>query len=86
MNPPLARNIRKLTSDSILSIPNDDEDIMTPQTTLLSGAATAASGALDLFILTFNCAKALIDVQVFSAHLHGALRQNSNGLPDLVAL
>ncbi|KAK4168669.1 Endonuclease/exonuclease/phosphatase [Cladorrhinum sp. PSN259] len=44
------------------------------------------SSALDLFILTFNCAKTLINVPVFSAHLHAALSQNATGLPDLVVL
>jgi hypothetical protein len=42
---------------------------------------------LDLLILTFNCAKNLINVDVFASHLHGALSQNANGLlPDLVVL
>jgi len=44
------------------------------------------SSALDLFILTFNCAKTLINVPVFSSHLHAALSQNATGLPDLVVL
>jgi len=43
---------------------------------------------LDLFILTFNCAKNLINVGVFASHLYSALSQNATGqgLPDLVAL
>ncbi|KAK4229909.1 DNase I-like protein [Podospora fimiseda] len=48
-----------------------------------------SSSSLDLFILTFNCAKALINVPVFSAHLYAALSQNAtatNVLPDLVVL
>ncbi|KAK4211719.1 DNase I-like protein [Rhypophila decipiens] len=59
---------------------------MTPASVLSSSSASAAA-ALDLLILTFNCAKNLIDVPVFAAHLQGALRQNSggDGLPDLVA-
>ncbi|KAK0633204.1 Endonuclease/exonuclease/phosphatase [Immersiella caudata] len=44
-----------------------------------------APSTLDLFFLTFNCAKNLIDVGVFSSHLYGALSQNASGLPDLVA-
>jgi len=47
---------------------------------------TMAPSTLDLFFLTFNCAKNLIDVGVFSSHLYGALSKNASGLPDLVAL
>ncbi|KAK4250969.1 Endonuclease/exonuclease/phosphatase [Corynascus novoguineensis] len=43
-----------------------------------------APSTLDLFILTFNCAKNFINPPVFAAHLHGALSQNATGLPDLV--
>ncbi|KAK3310839.1 Endonuclease/exonuclease/phosphatase [Chaetomium strumarium] len=43
-----------------------------------------APSTLDLFILTFNCAKNLIEASVFASHLHGALLQNGTGLPDLV--
>ncbi|KAK0729888.1 Endonuclease/exonuclease/phosphatase [Lasiosphaeris hirsuta] len=43
-----------------------------------------APSALDLFVLTFNCAKNLINVGVFASHLYGALSQNATGLPDLV--
>jgi hypothetical protein len=45
-----------------------------------------APSTLDLFILTFNCAKSLIDASVFAAHLHGALSQNATGLPDVIVL
>ncbi len=45
-----------------------------------------APSTLDLLILTFNCAKNLIDVGVFASHLQGALSQNATGLPDLVVL
>jgi hypothetical protein len=62
--------------------------------------AGAAAGALDLFILTFNCAKNLIDVGPFASHLHAALLWGVDGsgtrtatglkgaemLPDLVCL
>jgi hypothetical protein len=44
---------------------------------------------LDVFILTFNCARTLIEPNVFAAHLHGALtHRNTSGseLPDLVVL
>ncbi|KAL2017068.1 hypothetical protein VTK56DRAFT_2641 [Thermocarpiscus australiensis] len=41
---------------------------------------------LDLFILTFNCAKNLINVSVFASHLYAALSRNATGLPDLVVL
>ncbi|KAK4137054.1 DNase I-like protein [Trichocladium antarcticum] len=43
-----------------------------------------APSTLDLFILTFNCAKNLIDTSVFASHLHGALSQKATGLPDVV--
>lgn len=46
---------------------------------------TMAPSTLDLFFLTFNCAKNLINVGVFASHLYGALSQNATGLPDLVA-
>ncbi|KAK3395491.1 DNase I-like protein [Sordaria brevicollis] len=45
---------------------------------------------IDLFILTFNCAKNLINVAVWAAHLKAALsaqgagKGNGNALPDLV--
>ena len=46
-----------------------------------------APSPLDLFLLTFNCAKNLINAGVFASHLYGALSQNATaGLPDLVAL
>ncbi|OIW31340.1 DNase I-like protein [Coniochaeta ligniaria NRRL 30616] len=43
-----------------------------------------APSTLDLLFITFNCAKNLINPAVFANHLHGALLQNSTGLPDLV--
>ncbi|KAK4102239.1 DNase I-like protein [Parathielavia hyrcaniae] len=43
-----------------------------------------APSTLDLFVLTFNCAKNLIDPDIFASHLHAALSQNATGLPDLV--
>jgi hypothetical protein len=45
-----------------------------------------APSTLDLFILTFNCAKNFVNPPVFAAHLHGALSQNATGLPDVVVL
>ncbi len=63
-----------------------------PTTTFGSGPLTdiektMVPSTLDLFILTFNCAKNLINVGVFASHLYGALsQQNATGLPDLVAL
>ncbi|KAL2183222.1 DNase I-like protein, partial [Thermothelomyces heterothallicus CBS 203.75] len=49
-----------------------------------TAAVAMAPSTLDLFILTFNCAKNLINPPIFAAHLHGALSQNATGLPDLV--
>ncbi|SPN99945.1 related to phosphatidylinositol phosphate phosphatase [Cephalotrichum gorgonifer] len=49
--------------------------------------STMAMSAVDVFFLTFNCAKNFVDVPVFATHLLSALRQRSapGGLPDLVA-
>ena len=47
---------------------------------------TMGPSTLDLFILTFNCAKNLINVPVFATHLQQALVQNATGLPDLVVM
>ena len=50
-------------------------------------ADTMAPSTLDLVILTFNCAKNLINPSVFASHLQGTLSQGQNaGLPDLVVL
>ncbi|AEO65237.1 uncharacterized protein THITE_2112046 [Thermothielavioides terrestris NRRL 8126] len=57
---------------------------MKPPTTSTLDATTMTPSTLDLFILTFNCAKNLINTSVFAAHLYGALTQNATGLPDLV--
>lgn len=51
-----------------------------------SDGSRMAPSTLDLFILTFNCAKNLINVPAFASHLHGALSQNATGLPELVVL
>jgi hypothetical protein len=45
-----------------------------------------APSTLDLLMLTFNCAKNLINVSIFANHLQAALSQNATGLPDLVVL
>ncbi|KAI5464552.1 inositol 5-phosphatase [Mariannaea sp. PMI_226] len=45
-----------------------------------------SSSSLDLLVLTFNCAKTLINTPVFAAHLQTALSQNASGLPDLVVI
>lgn len=47
----------------------------------LSGAdnesmARGNAGLLDVFFLTFNCAKTPVDVDVFARHLRGALVQH----------
>lgn len=55
------------------------------------------AASLDLFVLTFNCAKNIIDVDVFARHLQHALQQHGQRregdglsdpleLPDLVVL
>ncbi|KAK0628580.1 Endonuclease/exonuclease/phosphatase [Bombardia bombarda] len=52
-----------------------------PESTTTS---TMMPSTLDLFILTFNCAKNLIDPAVFAPHLQAALSENATSLPDLV--
>lgn len=55
--------------------------------------------SLDLFVLSFNCAKNIIDVDLFARHLRGALQEHGQRreddapglkdgieLPDLVVL
>jgi hypothetical protein len=42
--------------------------------------------ALDLLVVTFNCAKNAISVPAFAAHLGTALGRDGAGLPDVVAL
>lgn len=34
--------------------------------------------ALDVFVLTFNCGKDIVDANVFARHLQGALLQRGN--------
>jgi len=50
-----------------------------------SASTMTPSTAVDVFFLTFNCAKNFIDVPVFATHLHTALKQRAE-LPDLVVL
>ncbi|KAK4197028.1 Endonuclease/exonuclease/phosphatase [Triangularia verruculosa] len=45
------------------------------------------SQTVELLLLTFNCAKNLIDVPVFGAHLRGALEKDGGGaLPEVVVM
>ena len=41
---------------------------------------------LDLLVLTFNCAKNLINVPVFAGHLQDAFWGHGGALPELVVL
>ncbi|GJC84590.1 polyphosphatidylinositol phosphatase INP52 [Colletotrichum liriopes] len=43
-----------------------------------------APSTLDLFMLTFNCAKNFIDVGVFATHLNTAFKHNATALPEVV--
>jgi hypothetical protein len=45
-----------------------------------------APSALDLLVLTFNCAKNFINVAVFANHLQATFGQNATTLPDVVVL
>ncbi|CAM1502247.1 Fc.00g042310.m01.CDS01 [Cosmosporella sp. VM-42] len=47
---------------------------------------TMTPADLDLLVLTFNCAKNLVNVAVFAQHLQTAFAKNATGLPDLVVL
>ncbi|KAH7358191.1 endonuclease/Exonuclease/phosphatase [Plectosphaerella cucumerina] len=47
-------------------------------------SANMAPSTLDLFILTFNCAKNFINASIFSSHIHAAFKQNATTLPDVV--
>lgn len=40
----------------------------------------------DVFVLTFNAQKQLINVPVFATHLFDAFSQHAGALPDLVVL
>ncbi|KZZ89673.1 Endonuclease/exonuclease/phosphatase [Moelleriella libera RCEF 2490] len=42
--------------------------------------------AVDLLVLTFNCAAAFVNVAVFANHVHTAFVDNATALPDLVVL
>lgn len=57
-----------------------------PATATTTATSKMAPSTLDLFILTFNCAKNFINVPVFASHLRHALSQNATQLPDLVVL
>ncbi|KAK2590232.1 hypothetical protein QQS21_012094 [Conoideocrella luteorostrata] len=45
-----------------------------------------APSTVDLLVLTFNCAKNLVNVGVFANHVHTAFTNNAAGLPDIVVL
>lgn len=49
-------------------------------------SSSMAPSTLDLLVLTFNCAKSLVNPGVFATHLQSAFGQNATGLPDLVVL
>lgn len=53
--------------------------------------STTDTSMLDVFVLTFNCAKAIIDPQIFGLHLRGALQCGNDESPpqcwpDLIVL
>lgn len=61
-------------------------------TTSAGGRIEAASldkmtpSTLDLLVLTFNCAKSLVNPTVFANHIQTAFANNAVGLPDVVVL
>lgn len=69
----------------------DDPDLAdtdTPRAATPSLPPASTMSAVDVFFVTFNCAKNILDVPVFATHLASALRDRpaDAGLPDLVAL
>lgn len=46
----------------------------------------SVSAAVDVLFLTFNCAKALIDVPVFARHVENVFHTRATELPELVVL
>ncbi|KAK4175670.1 Endonuclease/exonuclease/phosphatase [Triangularia setosa] len=69
---------------------NIDVDVTTAISTSNTGNGNSTMKfprAVELLVLTFNCAKNVIDVPVFGAHLRGALAQDGRRpLPDLVVM
>ncbi|KAM0513019.1 hypothetical protein ACHAPE_008224 [Trichoderma viride] len=59
---------------------SDDDGVLVPKQTMKTGSA------LDLLVLSFNCAATLIDVPVFAGHLRTALARNASELPEVVVL
>lgn len=45
-----------------------------------------APSTLDLLMLTFNCAKEIVNVGLFAKHLQAAMEEGGTGLPDVVVL
>ena len=60
--------------------------MVTVNTEALVGRGTMTDSMLDLMVLTFNCAKNLIDVPVFAKHVQDAFGKNATGLPDVIVL
>lgn len=57
-----------------------------PQSRAVNKLDTMPPSTLDLLVLTFNCAKNLVNVPVFADHTYAALTNNATGLPDVIAL
>ncbi|VBB73461.1 Putative protein of unknown function [Podospora comata] len=63
---------------------NIDIDVTAPQTATGGGMKLSKAG-MELLVLTFNCAKNVVDVPVFGGHLRDALL-GQDGLPELVVM
>ncbi|KAK1239212.1 hypothetical protein MKX08_006273 [Trichoderma sp. CBMAI-0020] len=59
---------------------SDDDGVLVHKQTMKTGSA------LDLLVLSFNCAATLIDVPVFAGHVRNALARNASELPEVVVL
>lgn len=59
---------------------------MAMSTSVDGNSSSMTPSTLDLLVLTFNCAKSLVNPAVFASHLQSAFGQNATGLPDLVVL
>lgn len=70
------------TSTMVSSKPADDVEASGSSNMIMMPSMSA----LDLFTLTFNCAKNLINVAVFASHLQTAFQKNATTLPEVVVL
>ena len=49
-------------------------------------ASPSLSPTADIFVLTFNAGKSLINTPVFANHLYNAFSNNATSLPELIVV